>query len=99
MKEKKIIPEGCNYYPENSNVGKISDYTAGEFYVSDITLPEIQKAIGEPNLKSLWALARSSKVNRHALFSPKYPNWGDRVSFGDWGGYNHNAMPATYFYY
>lgn len=90
----KTIPTDSPYSPGNSDVGDVSITGSYTFDVTNIGLEEIRIVLGDSDA-NLGSLCTSPNVNEYALFRP---DGTTPYKAGDFGGYNHEANPPTYFY-
>lgn len=95
MTLQKVIPTGSIYNPTNSDIGIVSNYDANTrtFDISNITTTNIRNVLGEIT-NNVGLLCESPNVNQWALFRPIGTS---PYNMGDFGGYNHQAKPPTYF--
>jgi hypothetical protein len=89
----KTIPAGSPYRHLNNDIGTVTDVVGNTFKVSDIRVSDIANTIGSSS-RNIGVLSSSDNINMYALFRPnKQPPY----RFGDWAGYNHQAVAPTHY--
>jgi hypothetical protein len=64
-----------------------------DMLISNITTPIIRNILGEDNV-DIIQLCQSANINPYSFYKP---NGSAPYSFGDFAGYDKNAMPPTYY--
>lgn len=82
----------ASHFVDEGDVGDISLISTDVFDVSRIPLSRVGVVIGSGS-RSLTDLCVDSNVNEHALFRP---DGNSPYRLGDFGAYNHEAEPNTY---
>lgn len=104
MSKLLTIPAGSPYITGLSNIGVITNYIVPNpnippteqdrtFNASDVSMPNVASLLRDSSC-DLESLCKSNKINPFALFRP---NKQSPFRLDDFLGYNHDALPPTYF--